>query len=308
MERTIIIGYDPLHGDQDVLRLGRVLAEVLAARPIVVTTLPWPGYLMRVTGLEDRLETATEEQLGPVRDQLSDLGAKARAIAAPSVAEGLTEAAEAESAIAVVIGSSHHGPVGRTLSGSVGASLMHGAPCAIAVAPRGYGEASRGLEKLGVAFDGSPEAWAALETGIGIAERTHAQPTVISVADFPQYGYATTWSILGAAEMRDLEHEEKTRLQELAVARIPASLDGDGRVLTGDAGTLLSDASGEFDLLVAGSRAYGPLRRTLLGSTTRRLIRSSACPVLVIPRGAGRDPLGVRDPNPAVPDAAPQAG
>lgn len=307
MERKIVIGYDPVHGGQDVLRLGRVLAEVLAAQPVVVTTVPWPGYLMRVTGLEDRLEEATEEQLGPVRDELADLGAQARAVAAPSVAEGLTEAAEDENAIAVVIGSSHHGPVGRTLSGNVGASLIHGAPCAIAVAPRGYGDNSGGVKKLAVAFDGSPEAWAGLETAIGIAERTHAQPTVIAVADYPQYGYATTWSILGAGELHDLEREEKERLEELAVARIPATLDGGGRVLTGDAGTLLSNASGEFDLLIAGSRSYGPLRRTLLGSTTGKLIRSSACPVLVVPRGAGRDPLGVRDEKAAASAYAPQA-
>ena len=46
--------------------------------------------------------------------------------------------------------------------------------------------------------------------------------------------------------------------------------------------------------MVTGSRAYGPLRRTVLGSTTRKLIRSSSCPVLVLPRGSGVDPLGLR--------------
>ena len=46
--------------------------------------------------------------------------------------------------------------------------------------------------------------------------------------------------------------------------------------------------------MIAGSRSWGPLKRTLLGSTTRKLIRSCACPVLVLPRGVGVDPLGVR--------------
>ena len=46
--------------------------------------------------------------------------------------------------------------------------------------------------------------------------------------------------------------------------------------------------------MVAGSRSWGPLKRTMLGSTTRKLIRSCSCPVLVLPRGVGVDPLGVR--------------
>jgi nucleotide-binding universal stress UspA family protein len=56
---------------------------------------------------------------------------------------------------------------------------------------------------------------------------------------------------------------------------------------------MLAEVSSEFDLLITGSRAYGPLRRTLLGSTTRRVLQSAACPVLVLPRGVGVDPLGV---------------
>ena len=37
--------------------------------------------------------------------------------------------------------------------------------------------------------------------------------------------------------------------------------------------------------MVVGSRAYGPLRRTLLGSVSHGLLPDSLCPVLVIPRG-----------------------
>ena len=37
----------------------------------------------------------------------------------------------------------------------------------------------------------------------------------------------------------------------------------------------------EVDLLVCGSRGYGPVRRVLLGGVLRRLIRRAACPVVV---------------------------
>ena len=42
----------------------------------------------------------------------------------------------------------------------------------------------------------------------------------------------------------------------------------------------------EIDLLVCGSRGYGPVRRVLLGGVLRKLVRRAACPVVVVPRGA----------------------
>jgi nucleotide-binding universal stress UspA family protein len=35
------------------------------------------------------------------------------------------------------------------------------------------------------------------------------------------------------------------------------------------------------DLLVCGSRGYGPVRTLMLGSTSHALVREAACPVLV---------------------------
>lgn len=299
MERKIVIGFDPEHGGSDVLRLGRLLAEVLAAKPIVLTALPWPTYLMGPADLQKQIDAEMHERFAAIHSDLRELDVETRAIASRSAAEALYELAENERAEMIVLGSCHRGPVGRTLAGSVGESLMHGAPCAVAVAPHGYAERDQDrLLRIAVAFDGSPEAWAALETGIGIAERCHGQLSVITVADYPQYGYGTEWLALSGQGFHDLEREEKERLLKLALGRIPAGLEGQSRVVIGNAASTLAEASGEFDLMITGSRAYGPLRRTLLGSTTRKLIRASACPVLVLPRGVSVDPLGLRVPGP----------
>jgi nucleotide-binding universal stress UspA family protein len=48
----------------------------------------------------------------------------------------------------------------------------------------------------------------------------------------------------------------------------------------------LADRSRDLDLLVVGSRSHGPVRRVLLGSTSTRLVREAACPLLILPRGA----------------------
>jgi len=295
MARKIIVGYDPEHGGSDAIRLGRLLAEVLAAQPVVVSALPWPSYLASREDLQKEVDVEMNQRFSVIREELRDLGVETRAVTSRSAARTLQELAEQELASLIVLGSSHLGPIGRTLAGGVGESLLHGAPCAVSVAPRGYADRDQDrLLRIAVAFDGSSEAWTALETGIGFAERCHGELTVISVADYPHYGHATAWPLLTAGEFHDSEREETERVLELALRRTPEGVVCAGRLLTGRAGSVLSEVSGEFDLLVAASRAYGPIRRTLLGSTTRKLIASSGCPVLVLPRAMGVDPLGLR--------------
>jgi hypothetical protein len=43
-------------------------------------------------------------------------------------------------------------------------------------------------------------------------------------------------------------------------------------------------------ILVLGSRAYGPVRRVLLGSVSRALADSAPAPVIVNPRGMHDEP------------------
>jgi nucleotide-binding universal stress UspA family protein len=54
----------------------------------------------------------------------------------------------------------------------------------------------------------------------------------------------------------------------------------------GDPARELVEASRQADLLVAGSRGYGPVRRLLLGSVSTLLVRQADCPLLVLPRSA----------------------
>ncbi len=300
MERKIIVGYDPEHGGPDALALSRRLAQALSARRVVVTALPWPSYLADREDLLKMAEAEMAETFTKLRDAEGDPELVTRAIPSGSAALALHATAEDEDATLIVLASSHRGALGRTLAGSVGESLMHGAPCAVAVAPHGYGDGEApDLRNLAVAYDGSAESRAALEATIALARRHGGEVNVLVVADYPHYGYATAWSVLSAGEIVDAERKHKERMLAEGLAMVPSGIPSSGRVMTGSAGRLLSEVSGEFDLMLLGSRAYGSLHRTLLGSTSRTVIRSSECPVLVIPRGTDGDPLGLRE-DPAV--------
>ena len=52
-----------------------------------------------------------------------------------------------------------------------------------------------------------------------------------------------------------------------------------------DPADVLIRVSENLDLLVCGSRGYGPLRAVLLGGVSRRLAADARCPVIVLPRG-----------------------
>jgi nucleotide-binding universal stress UspA family protein len=290
---TIIIGFQDDDRGNDALALGRTFAELLDARPLVIDVADWPAYLMGVE-VRDRMLARQHEIVAEIAgDRMTGLEPEVRVVEAKSAAGELASIADSEHAAAIVVGSSHHGSLGRAAMGSTGTSLVHGAPCAVAVAPAGFAEAEEThLLQIGVAFDGSPEGWAALDAAIGIAERTHARLTVIAVADYPVYGLGSVWATLSAEQVIDAEQRDKQRVMDLGLGRVPATVPASGRVLTGPAGEMLVEASGEFDLLVMGSRSHGPIGRTFVGGTATRVIHAAQCAVLVLPRGAGAGEFG----------------
>ena len=65
---------------------------------------------------------------------------------------------------------------------------------------------------------------------------------------------------------------------------VPAELLQAAEVLEGDAVDELVKVSAGLDLLICGSRGYGPVRSTLVGGVSSRLAHAASCPLLVIPR------------------------
>ena len=70
---------------------------------------------------------------------------------------------------------------------------------------------------------------------------------------------------------------------------LPAALRADAQVLSGlPAHELLEELDKGVDLMVIGSRGYGPLGRALAGSVSIDVIRQAPCPVVLVPRAATR--------------------
>jgi nucleotide-binding universal stress UspA family protein len=243
MARKLVIGYDGSERGEDALALGVVLADCLAARPLVAAVLPHLDYLRDPEELEAAVERDSEPIFQAARARLGEREVETRALVDASPSHALHELAEEVDPIAVVLGSAHWGRLGRIVLGSVGSALLSGAPCAIAVAPRGYAEREkRSVLRVGVAFDGSEESWPALEAASGLAGRLRASLIVLGVVEPVRYGYVTPYPVLdpNAPDNRKRREEEMSRILDRAVERAPAGLSAERRRMSGDPASLIA--------------------------------------------------------------------
>jgi nucleotide-binding universal stress UspA family protein len=287
---TIVIGFDGSDCGEDALALGLVLCRATGASPVVATVYPeqYPIGVGRVDAeWVAYLEERAEELLQRARRVLGDgVAADYRTVSAASESRGLHELAEREQAEVVVIGSTHRGPLGRTYPGSTGDRLLQGSAWPVAVAPRGLREdPPPALRTIAVAFLDTPEAHEALDFAAALAQRSGARLRLLSVLPSRAEVFAP---VVG----RDAEVAFASRAREVfqaaldhALAGLGGRVEATGELLEGDVVDALATLDRrDADLLVCGSRGYGPIRRVLLGGVSSRLLRRAACPLLVVPR------------------------
>jgi nucleotide-binding universal stress UspA family protein len=208
------------------------------------------------------------------------VGYSARVVSysASSVGRGLHELAEETGADLLVVGSCSRGFAGRVFVGNAARGALTGAPCAVATAPIGYAGRPSGIATVGVGYDGSQESEAALAGARTLASMRGAKLRALHAVSIPAFAYPGYVS----------PEIGQTVEAMLAVAqeRLDALDDVDGRAVYGLAGEELAEFGKQVDLLVVGSRGYGPVSRLILGSTAEYLQRNAPCPLLVLSRSA----------------------
>lgn len=294
---TILIGVNDSESSEDAVALGRRLAEATSGRVVVACAFPYSDVPSRIANLNyrDALKTDALHTAGRMSELLSNVPTdriQTTAIANPSAPHALHDIATAENASIVVLGSTHTGRAGRVMPGSTAERLLHGAPCAVAVVPEGYREQTHpSIDHIGVAYNGTAEAKAAVDAAAEAAAALGAELTVIGVIEADIYGAPAMMGGPSYNLLReDIEAAVRTGL-EVTVAGLPEGVRGVVACLEGDPAERLIAASEKLDLLVIGSRGYGPLRAVLAGGVSGRVMRGAHCPVIVVPRGV-EAPLG----------------
>ncbi len=263
------------------------LAGPLQARVVVVHVHPY-GSISGVLseGKYERLvREVAESTFFQLKDQLEDgREREMRVVSARSPAAGLSQIAKREQASLIVVGPSRRAGLGRVRPGSVGERLLSGASSPVGVAPRGYAQADRSLGVIGCAFDGSPESHLAVDWASDLASASAGRLVVVSAHTPMVFGHIPAGLPSPESVNQVLRRELRQEQQQVIAAH---DQQAEGVFTDGDAATVLERVSEDVDLLVLGSRGYGPLRATVLGSVSQQVLRNAACPVVVTPRGVG---------------------
>ncbi len=287
----IIVGVNDSERAADAVARAVTLARTTGAELLIAHAYPCETTPSRVS-LPGH-ERYARERAAKVLERHLDAaaGVPARTVPLPggSPARQLQGLAERASAAAIVIGSSHRGDLGRVLAGTTAERLLHGAPCPVLVAPRGYtgGE----LRRMLVGHDGGDESQGALEVALAAHGDVHLvrvlEPTSVEV----QASMAGAW-----IPPTDLETECREEF-EAKFSRLGDAVERE--FVVGDAVAELVRRTLDADLVIVGSRGYGPLRSVLLGSVSAQLVRRASCPVMVVPRGAAAEAIALLGGNTA---------
>jgi len=275
----VLVGFDGSDGGRDALELAGALSKATGASLLVATVIPYGPLPIDFRALESDAAAEAEPLFEEARERLRGLEVETRAFGGGSPSGVIDDLAEREELDMIVVGSPHRGAVGRALLGSVAHGLLQGAPCAVVVAPRGYAKRPHeGFDLIGLGYDGTAESKAALHRARAMAEATDAAIRVFTVVAPPV-------ALPGVVGYTPVNPPQPERVLEQGVKGVGSSVPVEGRLLEGPPAEALAEACEEdVDLLVVGSRNYGPAMRVLLGSVSRKLVNEAPCPVLVVPR------------------------
>lgn len=293
MSSTLVVAFDGTDVGEDALALGSWLACAAGATALVVQVYPEePVNVLPGIGseYEKEMREDAEELLARARrivagGSWAQARVDYRAVPGSSVARGLDRVSTQVGAEMIVLGAPHRGGLRRIGVGKTADRLLHGSAVPVLIAPRGSRD--RQLPRpqvIGCAFVPTPDGQHALRRAADLARRTGAHLRLFTVA---------AHSVEGRVSDRDRDARLAERaavvLREAAqeaVAALPPGLSASVDVLQGGVVDALSALDqGDCQLLVCGSRGYGPVGSVLLGGVSGRLVRKAMCPVMVVPRG-----------------------
>lgn len=280
MFKNILVGVDGSPNGRDAI----ALASRLAAEGSSITLVHvHPGELHPLHAVTPGLlaeERKASEALLLQERSAGEIDAELLSLVAASPGAGLHRQAEEQGADLIVVGSCSRGAFGRAMIGDDTRAALNGAPCAVAIASRGYAEHPSPIANVGVGYNDSDESRAALELAREVAEPTHAEVHVLEVVSIPTYAYTGLVPPLVGEGINAMLSEARERLAKLPDVR--------ARAVYGLTGEELAAFSDDVDMLLVGSRSYGPVRRLVVGSTSDYLERHARSSLLVLPRGVAR--------------------
>lgn len=274
----VVAAFDAATGVREPVEFGIAASDVTGA-PLIIAVVH--------TG--DKESTLEQLRVDLQRRGLDEV--EIRTFEDRTAARGLARALDEVQPALIVLGSSKRSAIGSVFVGTTAERVIHASSCPVAVVPKGYERPEGGVKVIGAAYSPSDEGREALQAAASLARAGGARVRAIMVLDPKHAGEQSSSMMAGqhhstsASEGDAAVHRlsDEAELNEI-VAKLGVEAETD--VLVADAADGLVAASQNVDLLIMGSRGLGPKRAVLLGSVSRRVAERSACPVVILPRGA----------------------
>ena len=273
----VLVGVDGEAGGRDALALARLLAAS-DADLVLAHVVPGELHPGRTANLAyDAVARADGEALLGAERAAAGLpdATESHVIEAPSAGAGLHAVAEECGAQLVVVGASRRRALARLLGGDDARGTIREARRPVAVAPHDYAASAHAVGRVGVGYDESAEAQAALELARELAARHDAAIDAVEAVE------VATWLVDPAVAP---VLTEDTELRRAAAQERLSALPGvQGRATTGLSLVEMRALAEQVDLLVVGWRPHGWIERLMEGSTGEQLSHDPRCPVVVVP-------------------------
>jgi nucleotide-binding universal stress UspA family protein len=297
----IAAGVDGYPEGRDAVALAAAIAAATSADLMLVAVHPDPLVVLPRGMNWKGLEVQAEATLREVRDALAPQ-ARIRVATDFSIPRALGRVVREDHRDLLVMGSSRRAPDGHVRIGTRTRQLLYQFHSALAVAPRGlHGGPAVRFARIGVGYDGGQEAQVALRVAASVAAGSGSELRIRGVVDdgIRVFGGSAIAgpAILPGLGWSSVGGEGATPEWEQVVSRAQASMETEvhhaalvtdaevtTEVVRGAPADRLLELAESVDLIVVGSRRWGPVARLMLGSTGEALLHDAACPVLVVPR------------------------
>lgn len=282
----VYVAYLATDGGRDAVVLGVQLARSLDAELALGMVVPPDQTGAFVSGdlVDQVLTDQAEGWLAQAREQVpADVETSTHIGVYDSIAEGIIAEAQRLDAAIVVVGATGGGLLGRHSLGPVVNDLIHSAPVAVALAPRGQRHSKAAtVRSVTCAVGARPGAEELLDAAITGAERAGVPLRLVSLIAV---------DLMPTARQGDEAKLEEARRHSAAVLdearnRLSGTVDVSSVVVLGDT---VEDAVNGLDwhpgdLIMVGSSRLAAPRRLFLGSTAAKMLRVLDVPMVVVPR------------------------
>lgn len=155
-------------------------------------------------------------------------------------------------------------------------------------------------ETVLVGVDGSAPSLHALDWAAAYAQRLGWSLHVVCTYSLPSFTAASLDGGYAALDDTAIQEGARAVLEEARARAEAAGVRSTATLTTGDAAGVLVEMSGDYALVVVGTRGHGGFTERLLGTVSSALPAHAHCPTVVVPwRDGVGDPRG-EDPLPPI--------